>query len=484
MYNLNKFLFLSLSIICLSCGIKEKSVIKDGFSAPWSELKNIEKQISAPVFNNADYNVMTYGAVANGTFNCTESFKKAILDCTKNGGGRVVVPKGIYFSGPIHLEDNVNFHLEDGAEIRFSTNPDDFYPLVHTSFEGSELMNYSPLVYAMGKKNVAITGNGILNGQASGNNWWQWKGVSSEGNNYGYKKGDPQQNDAGNLPVLMKMADENVPVAERVFGNGRYLRPSFIEFFDCQNVLIQGLTIINAPFWIIHPIKSTNVIVDGVNINSHGPNNDGCDPEYSKNVLIKNTTFNTGDDCIAIKSGRDNEGRRTAIPSENIIVRNCNMIDGHGGVVIGSEMSAGVKNVFVEDCVMDSPELDRVIRLKTNTKRGGVVDGVYVRNIKVGTVKEALLHITMNYAIYGNQKGNFLPEIRNIFLENITVKDGGKYAIYADGLANSKIKNIFLKNVTIEKVKENFYVKNVDNLNLINTFINGSKAVYINNEKN
>jgi len=266
-------------------------------------------------------------------------------------------------------------------------------------------------------------------------------------------------------------------VEKRVFGNGHYLRSNFIEPFDCENVLIKDVKIINAPFWIIHPIKCTNVIVDGVNIDSHGPNNDGCDPEYSKNVIIQNCTFNTGDDCIAIKAGRDNEGRKVGIMSENIVVRNCKMIDGHGGVVIGSEMSAGVRNVFVENCSMDSPELDRAIRLKTNTKRGGTVDGLYVRNIKVGKVKQAVLHITMNYSVYAGQRdGNFIPKIKNILMENITVQNGGKYAIFADGLESSPIENITFKNVRIDSVEKNFSLKNVTNLKLIDTYINNVKV--------
>ena len=170
------------------------------------------------------------------------------------------------------------------------------------------------------------------------------------------------------------MAENNIPVSERFFGEGHYLRPNFVEFFECKSILIQDITIINAPFWVIHPIKSENLIVDGVNINSHGPNNDGCDPEYSKNVIIKNCTFNTGDDCIAIKSGRDADGRRVAMKSENIIVQNCTMYDGHGGVTIGSEISGGVSNVYVENCKMNSPNLDIAIRLKTNSKRGGLIE--------------------------------------------------------------------------------------------------------------
>jgi polygalacturonase len=463
-----------LFLFGVSCSPKIAAPADLGESFPMAQMLSLEKSIKEPVFKDKTYNILDFGAVADGKTMATESIRKAIETCSKNGGGKVLVPAGKYLTGPIHLENNVNLHIAEGAELLFSTNPND-YPLVHTSFEGMELMNYSPLIYAKNKKNIAVTGKGTLNGQASSAKWWPWKGKSSESSRYGYVDGQPSQLDKANLPALMEMAEKNIPISERIFGNGHYLRPNFIEPFECENVLIQGVNIINAPFWILHPLKSTNVIIDGVNIKSHGPNNDGCDPEYSKNVLIKNTTFNTGDDCIAIKAGRDAEGRRVGITTENIIVRDCKMIDGHGGVVIGSEMSAGVKNVFVYNCFMDSPELDRAIRLKTNTRRGGTVDGLYVKNITVGQVKEAVLHITMNYGVYENQTGNFLPTIQNILMEDVKVKNGGKYAIFADGLASSPIKNITFKNVTIDKVKENFKLNHVENLKLINTTINQQK---------
>lgn len=465
------------NLLLFSSCLPKKNIEADfGEKFPTEKMLKIEKSIKVPVFKNQTYNILDFGAIADGKTMATASIKKAIETCSKNGGGMVLIPAGKFLTGAMHLENNVNLHVSEGAELLFSTNPQDYYPLVHTSFEGMELMNYSPLIYAKNKKNIAVTGKGILNGQASANNWWPWKGKTSEGTN-GYRTGDPSQLDKNNVPALMEMADNNVPVSERVFGNGHYIRPNFIEPFECENVLIKDVTIINAPFWIIHPMKSNFVTIDGVNIKSHGPNNDGCDPEYSKNVIIKNTTFNTGDDCIAIKAGRDAEGRRVGIMTENVIVRDCKMIDGHGGVVIGSEMSAGVKNVFVYNCFMDSPELDRAIRLKTNTRRGGSVDGFYVKNVTVGEVKEAVLHITMNYGIYANQTGDFIPSIKNILLEDVTVKNGGKYAIFADGLANSKIENITFKNVKIEKVKENFMLKNVDNLKIINTYINNKKIV-------
>lgn len=469
-----KLLLFTLAIFSSICCKKEDKQIES--QDPWKGLHAILENTKEPVFKQDTLNVLNFGAVADGkTFN-SKAIREAIVQCNKNGGGVVLVPKGKYVTGPIHLESNVNLHLAEGAEILFSTNPEDYYPLVHTSFEGIELMNYSPLVYAYQKNNIAITGKGILNGQANETNWWPWKGSTSEGHYYGFKEGQPSQKDSLNLPVLMEMGQNDVPLEQRKFGKGHYLRPNFLEPFECTNVLIKDVKIINAPFWIIHPIKSTNVIVDGVTVESHGPNNDGCDPEYSKNVIIKNCTFNTGDDCIAIKAGRDAEGRKVGIKSENIVVKNCKMLDGHGGVVIGSEMSAGVSNVYVENCEMDSPNLDRAIRIKSNSRRGGVVNGVYVRNVTVGQVKEAVLKINMHYAIYGDQTGNFIPQVKNVLLENITVKNGGKYAILANGHEKAPIENIVFKNVKIEKVDEAFSLKNVSSINITNTYINNKKV--------
>jgi polygalacturonase len=460
--------------LVFSCKILKVELVAEN---PWDLMQKIENEITVPTFPNRIFNIVQFGAIADGLTDNSAVFKNTISKCSQSGGGIVLVPKGKYFTGAIHLKNNVNLHLEEGAEILFSTNPKDYYPLVHTSFEGIELMNYSPLIYAYKQNNIAVTGKGILNGQAGNNNWWTWKGSAE----YGWIPGMPSQLDKSNLPNLMEMAKLGIPVSERIFGENHFLRSSFFEPFECTNVLIQGVKIINAPFWVMHPIKCTNVTVDGVTVESHGPNNDGCDPEYSKNVVIKNCIFNTGDDCIAIKSGRDDDGRRVAIKSENIVIQNCKMIDGHGGVVMGSETSAGVKNVFVENCVMDSPNLDRAIRIKTNSKRGGVTENIYVRNIEIGQVKEAVLRINMFYDAYGNQSGDFIPVVQNIYLENIRVKNGGKYGILAKGYKESPIKNVTLKNVVIEKVKSVYELENVENLIFENTFMNGELIKNSNN---
>ena len=472
---LNKTALLSIGFFFLIISLTRAQENTDTKQV-WNKMETILNSVKVPNFQNKTFNIIKFGAQSNGTFDNTKAIKKAIQACSKSGGGVVFVPSGKYHTGPIHLENNVNLHFEEGAEILFSTNPKD-YPIVHTSFEGTELMNYSPLIYAYKKHNVAVTGKGILNGQSSIENWWPWCG----GGSYGWKKGIPSQSDPLNRQRLVDMAEEGIPVEKRIFGEGHYLRPNCVEFFECTDALLKDVTIKDVPFWVIHPIKSTNVIIDGVTVKSHGPNNDGCDPEYSKNVIIKNCTFDTGDDCIAIKAGRDADGRRVAIKSENIIVQNCTMFDGHGGVTIGSEISAGVSNVYVENCVMNSPNLDVAIRLKTNSRRGALIENFYVRNIEIGQVREAIVKVDMFYNVHGNQTGNFIPRIENISLENVKVKNAGKYSILAKGYKESPIKNITFKNVTIEKVGTPFSIENVTNLNFIDTYINGELVKNPNN---
>lgn len=456
-----------LTAVLLFFSCAEKKTAVEDWAFNWAKRDSIVANIQLPKFKNQEFNVMDYGAVADGSVLNTEAIAAAIKACNAAGGGKVVLPAGKYVTGPIHLLDNVNLEIAEGAEVLFTTDKS-LFPLVHTSYEGTELMNFSPLIYAKDKKNIAITGKGVLNGQANNENWWPWCGNTK----YGWVEGDPKQHSS--LKKLKEdMSEKGVPVADRIFGMGEFLRPTFIEPFGCENVLIKDITIINAPFWVVHPIKSNNVVVDGITVDSHGPNNDGCDPEYAKNVWIKNCVFNTGDDCIAIKSGRNEDGRRVNIPSENIVVEDCKMIDGHGGVVMGSEISAGVRNVFVQNCQMDSPNLDRAIRIKTNTKRGGFVENVYVRNINVGQVKEAVLKINLHYGIYGVQKGSFMPKVSNVYLENIAVDNGGKYGVLVNGYEESPVKNVFLKNVTIKKVDSIYSLSGIQNLEFINTTING-----------
>jgi polygalacturonase len=284
-----------------------------------------------------------------------------------------------------------------------------------------------------------------LDGQASDENWWSWKGRKLKAGETDAKIQTPARN------KLIKMVANNTPVAERIFGDGSYLRPAFIQPYRCKNVLIEGVRIRRSPMWEINPVLCTNAIVRGVNIVSHGPNNDGCDPESCRDVLIEDCLFDTGDDCIAIKSGRNNEGRRVNVPSENIIIRNCTMADGHGGVVIGSEISGGCRNVFVEDCVMDSPELDRALRFKSNAVRGGVVENIFMRNVTVGQVAEAALHIDFLYEEGTN--GPHKPAIRNVVMENVTVQKTPR-AVSAVGFPGAEISGVRIYHSTFKQVKK------------------------------
>ena len=430
----------------------------------WAQLPEIISRITPPTFPARDFPVTDYHAVGDGQTDCTAAFEQAIRACSESGGGRVLVPQGVFLTGAIHLKPNVNLHLTQNATILFSKDPRKFLPVVYTRFEGVECMNYSPFIYAYDVDNIAITGSGTLDGQAGNDAWWPWKGNADDG----WKSGEPHQKN--DRDKLFQMAEAGVPVAERVFGEDHYLRPNFIQFYKCTNILIDSVTIKRSPMWEIHPVLSENVIVQNVKIISHGPNNDGCNPESSKNVLIRNSYFDTGDDCIAIKSGRNTDGRRVNVASENIIVQGCTMKDGHGGVVIGSEMSGSCRNVFVEDCVMDSPNLERALRIKTNSIRGGVVENVYMRNVTVGEVSDAVIRINFNYE--EGDAGDFTPMVRDIYVSNVASRKS-RYAIYLAGYERSPVANFNLDNCRFDGVQDGNMLRHYTDLNMQDVYING-----------
>ncbi len=443
-------------------------VVKPDRVDPWKSLPDILEQIKAPVFPDRDFLITDFGAIGDGKIDCSNAFRLAIEACHQAGGGRVIVPVGNYATGPIYLKSNVNLHVKKGAEVLFSTNPKDYLPLVNTRWEGVELMNYSPLIYAFNEENIAVTGGGTLNGQANETNWWPWKGKIE----YGWQEGTPSQNDSDKRAALFSMAEKNIPVKNRTFGEGFYLRPQFIQPYGSRNILIEGIAIINSPMWVLNPVLCQNVTIQQVRINSNGPNSDGCDPESCKNVLIKDCSFNTGDDCIAIKSGRNADGRRINKPSENIVIQRCTMANGQGGVVIGSEISGGVRNVFAEDCKMNSPFLDRVLRIKTSSMRGGITENIYIRNIEVGEVKEEVIMATMFY----EDSGAYMPVIKNIEVRNLKVKKGGNIAIRLEGYKESPIENITIINCQINKVKQSFKISNAQDIKLERVSINGKEV--------
>jgi len=430
---------------------KTAGVTKPSVAREWAQVPEILSRIYPPLIPGREFSIVDFGAAAGK--DSSEAIAKTIEAAAQAGGGRVIVPAGEYLTGPIQLKSKIELHLDGGATLKFKTDPKAYLPAVRSWFEGMECFNYSPLIYAYEAENIAITGEGVLDGQADETNWWPWKGKKE----YGWKDGAPQQKAARDR--LIKMVADGTPVEQRTFGEGDYLRASFIEPFRCKNVLIEGVRIKRSPMWELHPVLSTNVIVRGVHIQSHGPNNDGCDPEACKDVLIEDTVFDTGDDCIAIKSGRNNDGRRLGIPTENVIVRRCVMKDGHGGVTIGSEISGGCRNVFVEDCTMDSPNLDRAIRFKSNAVRGGTVENIFVRNLKIGTVGDAALQIDFVYE--EGAKGPHKPVVRNLVIENVTVAKA-KRVLDVQGFPGSEISGVRIHNSTFQGITQEDIIKEAD----------------------
>ena len=437
-------------------------------ASPWeTTMPAILERIKPPRFPNRTFYLNRFGAKGDGTTDCTAAFRRAIDQCAKAGGGKVVVPEGAYLTGAIHLKSNVNLEVSEGATIKFSQNPKDFLPVVFSRWEGVELFNYSPFIYAFEQQNIAVTGKGTLDGQSGPEHWWLWNGRQQ----YGWKEGMPQQRPDRN--ALFAMAEKGVPVRERVFGEGHYLRPQFIQPYRCQNVLIDGVTIKNSPMWELHPVLCRNVIIQNVHISSHGPNNDGCDPESCSDVLIKNSSFDTGDDCIAIKSGRNADGRRLNAPTENIIVQGCQMKDGHGGITVGSEISGGVRNLFAENCQLDSPNLDHALRVKNNAMRGGLLEHLHFRNIQVGQVAHAVITIDFNYE--EGAKGSFTPIVRDYSVDRLH-SARSKHALDVQGLPGAPVINLHLTNCTFDNVAEGSIVRNVKDATYDNVRINGKSV--------
>ncbi len=411
--------------------------------SPWDAAPAILARIKPPQFPAKDFPITDFGAKGDGTTDCTDAIAQAIAAANKAGGGRVVVNGGVFLTGAVHLKSNVNLYVAEGTTLKFSPDPAKFLPVVLARFEGTECMNYSPLIYALDQENIAISGKGTLDGSASNDTWW---GIARRNATRGAVPGSglPSQRQ------LIEMGEKNVPVAERIFGDKGALRPNFIVPYRCKNILIEDVHIINSPMWEVAPELSSNITVRGVEIHSHGPNNDGCDPESCRDVLIEKCIFDTGDDCIAIKSGKDNDGRRVNVPTENVIIRDCVMMDGHGGVVLGSENSGSIRNVFAENNQMDSPHLQRALRLKTNAGRGGVLENVFMRNCTIGEVSDSILTIDLVYSRVTS--GPFVPTVRNVVMENVTGKKAPR-VLSIVGIEKSIIENIRVENCTFRGVE-------------------------------
>ena len=439
---MKKILFVSallVSLIFLSfkknqSGVTLKEVaVKAPFEMP---------SIKIPDFTNCkEYSIVDFGAIKGNKNKISDAINKAITRANKAGGGIVVIPEGEWITKKIHFKSNVNLHLKKGAVLLFSEDPNDYLPAVSSTWEGYECYNYSPLVYAYQCKNIAITGEGEL--KAKMDIWTEW---------FKRPKGHMES-----LKRLYYLASYNKPLKERQMVNdSAHFRPQFIQFNRCENILMDGVTITNSPFWTIHPFLSKDVVLRNLKVYAHGHNNDGVDPEMSQNVLIENCVFDQGDDAIAIKSGSNQDAWRLNTPSKNVVMRNCIVKNGHQLVAIGSELSGGIENVFIDNCtVVDGAKLNHLLFIKTNERRGGYVNNIYMSNITCGKIDEGILGIETD-VMY--QWRNLVPTIerkltpiKNVYLENIKATNV-KFISRILAQKELPVENVFLKNIKAENV--------------------------------
>ncbi|NDV66908.1 glycoside hydrolase family 28 protein [Bacteroides sp. 224] len=446
----NTFLALLSIIVILHACTQTQTIVPQSSPTGWDKVPEILKNIKEPAFSDTVFNILDYGAKSDTTFNSRTAILKAINACNLAGGGKVIIPSGNYFiKGPIVLKSHVNLYIEEGARLEFSTNPQDYLPMVLTKWEGTECYNYSPFIYSYQCTNVAITGKGVIDGNGAAI-FNTWKKLEKPG-----------------MDRLRQMGNDSIPVYQRVFGEGYYLRPCMIQFFGCKNVLVDGVQIYDSPFWIIHPVYCNNVIVRNIYIDGQNYNNDGCDPESSTNVLIENVHFNVGDDGIAIKSGRDQDGWRVGQATENVIIRNCHF--SQWAITIGSEMSGGVRNIYIEDCQIDSCR--NGIYFKSNMDRGGFFENLYMRRIKADICLWGMVNFRTDY--HGYRGGKYPTLFRNITIEDITCNRVDSVALMANGIPEAKLHNITLRNIDIKKAPKATQMKNVENLILDNIKVNG-----------
>ncbi|MEA5458212.1 glycoside hydrolase family 28 protein [Arcicella sp. LKC2W] len=442
----NTIYFLSLVMIfCLSFKDKNENLSFEYVSvqAPFKMSK-----IKIPNFSKCPKFVITeFGALADNKQKNAQAIDQAITKANQIGGGTVVIPAGEWKVSKIHFKSNVNLHLEKGAILSFSETPSDYLPAVHTTWEGMECYNYSPLIYAYQCKNIAITGQGEI--KAEMETWKKW-----------FTRPKPHME---SLKRLYNLSAKNVPVIERQMVNDTAnLRPHFIQFNRSENILLEGVSITNSPFWTIHPYLCKNVVIRNIKVYAHGHNNDGVDPEMTQNLLIENCIFDQGDDAIAIKSGRNQEGWRIKVPSKNIVIRNCTVKNGHQLVALGSELSGGIENVYMNNChVVDGAKLNHLVFIKTNERMGGFVKNIHINNITSGKIDLGILGIETD-VLY--QWRNLVPTyerrltpIQGIYLKNLKATKV-KFISRILGQKELVVNNISLKNVVADSVFEKKHI--------------------------
>jgi polygalacturonase len=386
--------------------------------------------LERPSFPDRVFDIRDYGAVADGATMNSAAIAGAISACAKSGGGTVLIPPGLWLTGPIHLKSNVNLHAAKGATVRFSTRFEDYLPVVLTRWEGIEVLNYSPLIYANGADNIALTGRGTYDGQ--GEAWFPMRP---------WQKADRE--------TLWNSEANGIPVGERIYGTEEgALRPAMVQPFNCTNVLIEGPTFTRSPFWVIHPVYCDRLIIRKVKVDSHGMNNDAVDLDSCTNSLVERCFFTVGDDAVAIKSGRDADGWRVGRPSENIVVRHVTSVNGHGGCVIGSELSGGARNIIFHDIYFKNTIT--AIRIKSKIGRGGVIEDIWFKDIVVTGLRERpAFWLDALYASHTVQPAtDTLTKFRNIHVENLA-SWGGERSVEIGAYASLPAENITLENVFV-----------------------------------
>lgn len=421
------------------------------------------------------FNVVHYGVIADGVTKNTEAIQKLIQLVNAKGGGTLFFPAGTYLTGPIHLKSHITLYLENGSVLKFSRDFNDYLPLVQSRWEGTEVINFSPQIYAYDAENIAIRGRGLIDGQ--GDVWWEYRNR--------YEKNPDAGEKNGMHPWQKEFIEKNKNTSSWDFWNSKrgdmpapFLRPPMIQPVDCKNILIEGISIKNPPFWTLNPVYCENITIDGVTITNpaESPNTDGINPDACRYVHISNCHISVGDDCITIKSGRDADGRRVGRACENITITNCTMLDGHGGVVIGSEMSGDVRKVTISNCVFDGT--DRGIRLKSMRGRGGVVEEIRVSNVVMRNIAIEAVTLNMFYQPTSVEPvSERTPCFRNIHISDLTVTNSAKAGLLL-GLPEMPIENITFNHLTMD-CKEGFVIKDSRDLGFHNVKINTKKGAAI-----
>ena len=413
----------------------------------WTAASAIVQAIQRPAIPAKDYTVDFSGGDAR------KAIQDAIDKANSEGGGRVIIPAGEYFcNGAITLKSCVDLHLEEGAKILFSPEPADYLPVVKTRWEGTELMNYSPMIYAYGQHDIAITGKGSIDGNKD-SVFHSWKSK---------EKPDQQQ--------LRLWGAAGLPVEQRLFGEGHYLRPCIIDINYCDRVLLEDYTVMNSPFWINHLNCSNHIQVRRLKVNSMFANNDGVDVESCQYVVIEENVFRTGDDSVVVKSGRDYDGRKIGLPSKYVVVRK-NDMGGEDGIALGSEMSGGIAYVFFEDNILRDGV--SAVRFKANLDRGGTCEHIRVRNMHIANF-ENFIWFQLNYP--GELGGNFPTVYKDLVFEDITVESLKGRLFECHAPKGYPLQDVMLRNVTIKKAdKTDFILENVSNLVIDNLAVNDQR---------